>query len=137
MTDWSKPVPVSDIVLAFPAGVIGTLLPPVEDIPQEFFKENKWTRLADRLFAGLAEDDQTTIEPREGVDVWHASRQVSACLRSFDPKHEHKVAGVAYLLSLFFADVEFACGRAVTVRRAAPLRPCSRSTSRLTCGAST
>lgn len=107
MTDWSKPVPVSDIVLAFPAGVIGTLLPPVEDIPKEFFKENKWTRLADLCFAGIPEHGRTTISTRDGVDVWLAARQVSACLRSFDPKHEHKVAGVAYLLSLFFADVEF------------------------------
>ena len=38
MTDWSKPVPVDDVTLAFPAPVIGKLLPPVEDIPKKFFE---------------------------------------------------------------------------------------------------
>ena len=110
MTDWSKPVPVSDIVLAFPAGVIGTLLPPVEDIPKEFFAENKWTRLADLCFAG-SPPPGVLVTPKAHFESPHdyapVVRQLKACLGSFDPKHEHKIAGVAYLMSLFFADVEF------------------------------
>lgn len=111
MTDWSKPVPVDDVTLAFPAPVIGKLLPPVEDIPKEFFEQNKWTRLVDMMFAGTV---PTTARYAERPEINYtpdlyktASRQWTACLRSFEPKHEHKIAGVAYLLSLFLLDVEF------------------------------
>lgn len=106
MTDWSKPIPVSDIVLAFPATVTGTLLPPVEDIPKEFFGVNKWTRLADLCFAGTPPDG-TLVTTKPTLDYALVVRQLKVCLGSFEPKHENKIAGVAYLMSLFFTDVEF------------------------------
>ena len=111
MTDWSKPRVVDDITLAFPARVIGTLLPPVDDIPKEFFGQNKWTRLVDMMFAGNVSPASRYVE-RPEIDYppalyKTASRQWTACLCSFEPKHEHKIAGVAYLLSLFLLDVEF------------------------------
>lgn len=106
MTDWSKPVPVDDVTLAFPAIVTGKLLPPVEDIPKEFFGENKWTRLADLCFAGTPPLG-TLVTPKPTLDYELVVRQIKACLGSFEPKHQNKIAGVAYLLSLFFSDVEF------------------------------
>lgn len=112
MTDWSKPRVVDDVTLAFPACVIGTLLPPVDAIPKEFFGQNKWTRLADMMFAGTVPPTTTRYVERPEInytpDLYKtASRQWTACLCSFEPKHEHKIAGVAYLLSLFLLDVEF------------------------------
>lgn len=100
MTDWSKPIPVSDVMLAFPAIVTGKLLPPVEDIPKEFINGNRWTELVNRHFAGLPVT--ASLSCKDGVDYTAALRQVSACMASFEPKHEHKIAGVAYLMSLFF-----------------------------------
>jgi hypothetical protein len=98
--DWSKPVPVSDVELAFPANVIGKLLPPVEDIPKEFFERNQWTSLAQSLFSGTVHRD-LTIWWRSDLDFNEAMRHVGAVLKSFEPKHEHKIAGAGYLLSLF------------------------------------
>lgn len=103
MTDWSKPVPVDDVTLAFPACVIGTLLPPVEDIPSAFLDgtAQPWCGHADRLFAsgGVRVTQCQNIDDPVAVE-----RQINACLRSYEPKHEHKIAGVAYLLSLFYRD---------------------------------
>ena len=56
------------------------------------------------FFYGLP--DETTFDTRDGVDIKRALRHISACMRSFQPKHEHKVAGVAYLLDLFFEKIE-------------------------------
>jgi hypothetical protein len=45
------------------------------------------------------------IKPKEGVDVDKALRHIQAIMRSYQPKHEHKEAAVAYLLSQWFDDV--------------------------------
>lgn len=103
--DWSVPVAVSTVQFAFPANVIGTLLPHAEDIPKEFFGRNAWTALADSLFAGTVHPD-ATIAWRPEIDFTVAVRHVGTVLRSFEPKHEHKIAGAAYLLSLFALSVE-------------------------------
>jgi hypothetical protein len=44
--------------------------------------------------------------PREGVDPEKAFRAIKATLGSFAPKHQHKEAAVAYMLSCWFAKVE-------------------------------
>ena len=40
----------------------------------------------------------------EYIDPEAVNRHTRACLRSFEPRHEHKIAGVAYLLSLWFRE---------------------------------
>jgi len=52
---------------------------------------------------------QTEIKylPKEGIDPQMAFRHIKACLGDWGPKHEHKFAGCAYLLSLWFDDVEW------------------------------
>jgi hypothetical protein len=92
-----KPVKIRDVDLAFPATVVGTLLPLWSDIPNEFREDRtEWTALVGRWFAlGLSFVPEVKPEFNK-TDVW---RHLKACMSSFEPKHEHKVAGVALLMS--------------------------------------
>ncbi len=99
-----KPKLISDIELAFPAHVIGKYLPVWETIPDEFRNyRSPWCHHAQAAFSGKF-DAAFTL--RDGVDIKLASRHLRACLSSYEPKHEHKIAGVAYLMSLWFEIVE-------------------------------
>lgn len=53
---------------------------------------------------GLSEDVE--FSPREGIDAEQAYRVLGATLRSFAPKHEHKMAAVAYMMSCWFTAVK-------------------------------
>lgn len=81
-------------------------LPKWEDIPAEFKKHgNPWEALASRwFFQGLPRD--TEFHPKPGVDINKALRALHAVLNSFEPKHEHKMAGVAYLMAEWFEDIK-------------------------------
>ncbi|KPV60736.1 hypothetical protein QJ48_04215 [Paenibacillus sp. A3] len=102
MKNWSKPVDVSDVQLAF-GGDMKKLLPPMSDIPREFQDgHTKWNDLVGKWFLrGL---NKLNVTPRAGVDGKKALRHIKAILGSWEPKHEHKEAGCAYLMSLFFED---------------------------------
>lgn len=97
-----KPVKVSDVTLAFPAKVVGTLLPDWDDIPEDFqrYDYTPWHRLVGKWFA-LGLKDNEIPEVKEEFDAEEVWRHLGACMRSFEPKHEHKEAGVAYLMSLW------------------------------------
>jgi len=86
---------ITDVELAF-----GTerLLPAWDDIPQAFQDGNLYTRIMDALFAGVPLPI-CDIEFRDGFIAAQVVRAVRAHLSSFAPKHQHKIAGVAYLLS--------------------------------------
>jgi hypothetical protein len=103
--DLMEPQEVQDVDLAF-GGNMEELLPPYKEIPDEFKDNNtEWNRIVSQwFFQGLPGD--TTIKPKEGIDPEKAVRHVAAVLRSFQPKHEHKEAGCAYLLSLWFDKFE-------------------------------
>lgn len=96
---WARPTEVSDVQVVFPASVKG-LLPPPDEIPKEFKRHaGTW---ANRMFSewfynGLSEAPRF----RDGIDPEKAMRHLTACMGSFEPRHEHKEAGVAYLLSLW------------------------------------
>ena len=91
---------ITDVEVAF-----GTtrLLPPFEIVPDEFKNGNIYTRLLDCMFSGAPLPDGE-IEFRENFRDPEAlrllPRLVQAHLRSFEPKHEHKIAGLGYLVSL-------------------------------------
>lgn len=109
------PVPdVSRLDAVFGGGAM-QILPPWTEIPEEFRQgwdsdRNQWCRLArDWFFFGLKNDSWT---PREGVDPKKALLAVACCLSSFEPSHEHKIAGVGYLLSQWFVDATYDRGRA-------------------------
>ena len=100
---------VSQIELAFPASVL-QFMPKWEDIPDEFKDRNtKECRLAsDWFFCGLSELNGS---PREGVDAEKALKHIQMVLGSFEPKHEHKEAAVAFLLREWFEIEGWKVGR--------------------------
>lgn len=100
------PAAIDNVTMAFPTDVVGQLMPPMSEIPEKFrvfFSREPWTMLASKwFFSGLKGAEFT---PAEGIDEKLALRHLIAILRSFEPKHEHKQAAVAYLLSQWFAKV--------------------------------
>jgi len=52
------------------------------------------------LLGGTNAHSYLTVNPK--IDSQLAWRHIMTCLKSFEPKHEHKMAGVGYLLSLWF-----------------------------------
>ena len=101
------PVELSDLDLAFPAKV-SQLMPKYTDIPKEFTdfnRHNKWQQMvSDWFFCGLKD---LKLAPKAGIDSKKAIRHISAIMGSFEPKHEHKEAACAYLLSLWFDDATY------------------------------
>lgn len=91
---------ISDLDLAF-----GTtrFLPPFEQVPEAFKRGNDYTKLIEHLFAGGPVPDGE-IEFRAAFDDPEApallNRLVMAHLRSHEPKQEHKIAGMGYLVSI-------------------------------------
>jgi len=97
-----RPQPVSDVELVFPASVVDRgLFPKEEDVPEAFFdRENPWAMFARRWFNEGCSTD--SLIPKFGIDKGQAIRHLKVCMGSFAPRHEHKIAGVAYLLSQWF-----------------------------------
>lgn len=108
---WAQPSQVSTLNTAF--GTLRGLLPAMHEIPEDFRDMNartKWHRMqAQWMFNGL-KGDRWTAKP--GVDGPTALRHLATIQRSFEPKHEHKVAAVAWLASLWFDDVTYEGQRA-------------------------
>ena len=74
-------------------------LPRLEDIPDKFLKNwtsEYWCKIAESWFFGTLKELPTVKEELDSNDVYRALR---AILVSFEPKHEHKIAGVGYLMS--------------------------------------
>ena len=71
------------------------------DIPKEFYDMyNPWCRWqSDWFFNGISKD---TVKVKDGINADHAWRHLYRIQSSFQPKHEHKMAAVAYLASLWF-----------------------------------
>lgn len=87
-------------------GDVKKLIPKWEDIPDEFkCMHNKWNKVFnDWFFRGLK---NVKLIPKPGTDCKKAVAHINAVMSSFEPKHEHKEAGCAYLLSNFFEDVTY------------------------------
>lgn len=87
---------------------IRDLMPPYKEIPDEFknpFGKNKWCNfVSDWFFCGIKD---VVIIPKEGINKSEAMRHLAEILSSYEPKHEHKEAAVAYLASLWFNDVTY------------------------------
>lgn len=96
---------VNGLELAF-GGDMKKLLPSYNEIPDEFKNDrNKWVKVvSDWFFYGLK---NAQWKPKEGIDTQKALRHVKAIMGSWEPNHEHKEAGCAYLLSEFFEDVKY------------------------------
>lgn len=100
------PKEVSNAMYAFPADV-SEFLPRLEDIPTEFKEyhcESKWRQLFAILFYGDDRSDKIWIRPKPNIDANLAGRHIMCVMRSYQPRHEHKMAGVMYLLDQWFED---------------------------------
>ena len=101
-TDWTAPMLVSDVDLAFPARAL-ELMPPRDQIPE---LDRKWLDFQhDWFMRGLPEDCE--IDLRDGIDGDEAMRHLRVIQGSYAPKHQHKAEAVAYLASLWFRDVRY------------------------------
>lgn len=99
-----EPKEVDRVMMAFPANVIGDYLPKMEDIPEEYTKgwtSNSACQFASKLMMGGLPEGKLGFAPVDGIDPNMAWRHINACLGSYQPKHEHKIAGVGYLISLW------------------------------------
>lgn len=82
-------------------------LPPKEEIPEEFWNDNHPAcQAAQQLFFKGGKLSDHGFKPKEGIDVGRASMAIGAILASWEPKHEHKIAGVGFLINQWFDRVE-------------------------------
>ena len=96
---------VNDIDAAFGTKAL-SMMPEYKDIPDEFKKRsNKWNKFVSSwFFCGVK---NLKLKPKEGVSEEKAFRHIRTIIKSFEPKHEHKEAGVAFLFNEWFEDVEY------------------------------
>jgi len=87
---------------------ISELMPPMAEIPEQFKKhklKNKWNKLfTDWFYFGI---EGCEWIPKEGINTDEAYAHIASIMGHIDCRHEHKEAGVAYLLSEFFEDVKY------------------------------
>ncbi len=96
---------ISKLESAFPSTVKG-FMPDYKDIPQEFkHGHTKWNTVMNQMF--FMGGKITKMVPKPGVDGEKALAHIYYCLSSWEPKHEHKEAGVAFLMNEWFDELEF------------------------------
>ncbi len=97
---FAQPAKVDALDMAF-GGAMKNLLPPYAELPEEFRREwHEGCRIAQMwFFSGLA---KPYPHPQTGIDADAAFRHMRAIMASWEPKHEHKIAGVGYLLDRWF-----------------------------------
>ncbi|ELP6119501.1 TPA: hypothetical protein I7730_00100 [Vibrio vulnificus] len=79
------------------------LLPPMDEIPEEFFSdENIYTKIARAIVLQQAIPN-AVISFDKGYEQAAMVKCVEAHAESYSPSHEHKVAGIAYMISLMCA----------------------------------
>lgn len=86
-------------------------MPKYDTVPDEF-KMRRGNPYCDAVsgwfFSGASRDGDALVvsgekfTPKPGVDANKALAAIKAVLGSFEPKHEHKEAGCAYMLSEWF-----------------------------------
>lgn len=95
-----QPKAITDADVAF-GGSVRDLMPDYAAIPEDFrHGRTQYNRLASQwFFRGL---QKSALKAKDGIDARAAFRHLSAIQGSWEPKHEHKEAAVAYLMSLWF-----------------------------------
>lgn len=80
-------------------------MPKFEDVPEDFkVRTNKWNVLFNEIF--YKGGGNVELMPKDAVDPKKAIRAIRAIMVSMEPKHEHKEAACAYLLSEWFEDYQ-------------------------------
>lgn len=104
MGNFDKPRQVEDIEVSFGIGTDG--LPPYDEGCRERFlgKGDSIHIMTEWFYSGLSRDAWKALKPKEGIESDNALRYLSACLKSWEPKHEHKLGGTAILLETWFTE---------------------------------
>ena len=105
LAKYSKPIKIDAVMAAFPAGVIGHLIPKMEDLPEEFRKNHRHNEFCDKA-ASLFYNGGKAGSWKEGIDGPTAAQHLQAVLGSYEPQHQHKMAAAGWLLSLWLEDDE-------------------------------
>lgn len=104
LSRWETPTEVSDVDIAFPARG-AELTPDYDALPPEFRNgSDPWCHVAENAFHGRHGDLMMSIRP--GIDFDKAARHLQCVMGTYATKHEHKIAGAAYLLSRWFKIAE-------------------------------
>lgn len=106
MTGIPMPVEISDVERVFPAGALD-YMPAWDDIPEEFRNgSSEWCHLVTTwLHRGLSKRFGYQVTEGLGLDGNMVWRQLTAIAGSYAPKHEHKIAAMAYLCSVWMEGV--------------------------------
>lgn len=99
-----------------PSVVFGDIkhMPKYDTLPADFKRHNgnaycnaisHWFFSGGKFEHNVLTIDGTDFHPKAGVDARKALRAIKAVLGSFEPKHEHKEAACAFMLSEWF-DIE-------------------------------
>lgn len=105
---FEHPHEISEAQRAFPANVVGTLMPPATAIPDTYEDQGLWQGFFTDLFfrgSGTAFENWR-LYTRDDVDGEKAWVHLTTILRSYEPKHEHKEAAFAWLASRWFAGID-------------------------------
>lgn len=100
---------ITDRDIAFGPKNISEFLPAMHSIPKEFFNDrNPWSQLVSGwFFRGVKEWPIA----KEGINFKMAAAHIRVALASWEPKHEHKMAGCAYLASLWLDEKTLTGGK--------------------------
>lgn len=97
-----RPIPdIRPVDLAFPTN---RATPPEEEIPAEFWKPNKWSRLGNDLRFRRINATTMHLVARDLKTAPAAWNAILECMGSWQFKDEHKEAALGYLLSEWFKD---------------------------------
>lgn len=104
---FDSPQVISDALLAFP-GEVRHLMPAYSTIPETFRSlgpNTEWGQFVSHwLFLGNP-FSKWDLHLNPDIDGKLAIRHLRAILGSYQPKHEHKEAAVAWLLSRWFSSI--------------------------------
>ena len=104
---WKEPHVFSDMDRAFPARVLDHM-PPMAEIPDDIVKgSHKACKVAWRWFFGdlFTKEPLATIVGKKGITGEKIFYHLDTVTRSYEPKHEHKEAAVAYMISLWVRSI--------------------------------
>jgi hypothetical protein len=106
---WMRPKELNLLDVVF-ATDVSHLMPSYNEIPEDFRREKgeaqKWVDIVnDWFFLGMK--NIRWVVKHKDIDKAVAVNHLMAIMQSWEPQHEHKIAGVAYLMSLWFDDVTY------------------------------
>lgn len=104
---FDQPTVLNATQLVFPIGV-SALMPARDDIPKKFyeFQGTKWNEFINEWFYYGNPFAKWNLYTRPDIDPKIAINHITAIMRSYEPKHEDKIASCAYLLSRWFPKIE-------------------------------